>query len=823
LKQWGDPENNIPGDIFGDNETKTAVNNWQNDYERLHQGLLLILGHQHENIFSPEFDKKFAQQKNLLEWSLNSWANLRHKGFHFNGRDKFIQMLSGIELPKDADAKDALTKLWQTDQSARQMRLKDALLGSHCEDYLTQDQLRKIYTEVTPEQPSELPMPRFNRILTRVENKKAWHKFNLPKPAKERLLNKSPALLCQYSCLKMLYQSGFLNWFAQISPASLRNWIEIAVKAADDEAKALNENKTSKIYGQFIQAKSRKIGDVAKVENFTLNEFLFYLSGQTAAEFQVQKNVYHSNGEKAMEQAAYLENIKCDVVIQAFAAYLTARDGKGANFAFLLKLSQESVKIAHQSQVKNLSVNLAPASGEDWQKSLYFMLHFVPAGFASTLYHQLKKWHILADKGDLPAHQDRNKSDPDTKLFKQLAAVMVLYLDMHDANFDGTGAPTGSEKLIDLFEDKRAFQRVFPNVTANPNASQQAGEKSITLPRGLREFLRFGFHGKIMDSLQNSKITHQDLDRLAELQPKIDKTQQSLDKIHLDWADAEKKKDFGRYHQNDLKDYERHLKLQSEYRQLKNRVNLTYHLHLHQLLMEILARLVDYASLWERDQIFLLLALAHQHGHSSMNDFFSVITDENGRVQDGFALFADGRVVEARDNLVKTAANKNDPKLTAFAQKLDKFIPLNQRNKRSNRSIRNYFMHFNMLRDKKPKANKVPVKEPLDLMSWLNQARELMSYDRKLKNAVAKSIIELFERHNISIGWDADADHQLINPRLKNQRITHLGGLTIIQTGGKHDKKGFKITEWMHNEDYLKMICAMLNIAYIPPPPRVKK
>ena len=108
-----------------------------------------------------------------------------------------------------------------------------------------------------------------------------------------------------------------------------------------------------------------------------------------------------------------------------------------------------------------------------------------------------------------------------------------------------------------------------------------------------------------------------------------------------------------------------------------------------------------------------------------------------------------------------------------------------------------------MLRDAKPTAKDKPDNMPLDLMNWLNHARTLMAYDRKLKNAVAKSIIDLFKREKLAIGWAADANHQLVNPVIKNTTIKHLGGAKL---------DGDFITENMHDSEYLALIRAMLNI-----------
>ena len=80
--------------------------------------------------------------------------------------------------------------------------------------------------------------------------------------------------------------------------------------------------------------------------------------------------------------------------------------------------------------------------------------------------------------------------------------------------------------------------------------------------------------------------------------------------------------------------------------------------------------------------------------------------------------------------------------------------------------IRNSFAHFNMLRNGKN----------FNITTYINQARQLMSYDRKLKNAVAKSVIDIFKKEGIDIKFSCDEKHELNNPKVESQTIYHLGG-----------------------------------------------
>ena len=70
--------------------------------------------------------------------------------------------------------------------------------------------------------------------------------------------------------------------------------------------------------------------------------------------------------------------------------------------------------------------------------------------------------------------------------------------------------------------------------------------------------------------------------------------------------------------------------------------------------------------------------------------------------------------------------------------------------------------------------------EPLDLTAAVNDARRLMAYDRKLKNAVSRSIIELLARENLDLTWEMK-DHELTGAVVKSRQAAHLGGKKITE------------------------------------------
>lgn len=97
----------------------------------------------------------------------------------------------------------------------------------------------------------------------------------------------------------------------------------------------------------------------------------------------------------------------------------------------------------------------------------------------------------------------------------------------------------------------------------------------------------------------------------------------------------------------------------------------------------------------------------------------------------------------------------------------------------------------------------------LDLTHWVNQTRQLMGYDRKLKNAVSLSVKELLARHGLDISWrmhTAGSAHLLIDASLSSRNAPHLGKLKLLlKDGGKPPL----IFEALHGEAFARMAAAL--------------
>jgi hypothetical protein len=745
-------------DIFSNG--KKATNNLP--VESCSERLVMLFGRSQNDFFPSNWgaDGKLSDaSKKLLEQSIEAWAQLRHSSFHFKGRDGFLHALrSPLEDQPDSnppfpDLDELATQLWASDIQKRQDRIKQTLVGAHCEQHLNQQDLQKVYEAVSGKellrQSSELALPRLNRVLTRAQNTALSviavdQPVSLPQPAKREALERSPALRCQYVLLKLLYEQSFSPWLLGKSFKEIDGWITQAIEAAEGNARELNGKgmqPTETIHArarQLWQSMGRELATQMLQGQNPMAYFFEQLAAATTSEFRVQRH-YESNAESARQQAAFIDKLKCDVVAIGFAKYLYSQ------FPWLLGALPGTAQSAVQELSPSTPIaGVATTAGSEvqaWQKRLYYLMHFVPVDVASQLLHQLRKWHILS-----------GQENGERLLYGQCAQVLTLYLDMHDAKFDGGVAyrlgDNERAQLQSFFERVEDFEKHFPPAQGTHADSQIDSRVPV---RPLRELMRFGALGRLSPLFTNHPITQSECERFEQLQQEIEATQSERETLHAQWVQW---REDSTKTCPDTERYRAVLTICQEHRQLAHRVRLLDHVKLHNLLMAVLARLADYAGLWERDLYFVTLALCHQQ-QLDLPALFSA-QDTHGN------FFDNGRMVEA---LRKIQSNPLPMLETLFGLTLVKDDELVK--------VRNWFSHFNMLQGETP---------ALDLTQEVNQARQLMAYDRKLKNAVSKSIIEMLAREGLTLTWKTNANHCLQIDKVESEQITHLGKKDLIET-----------------------------------------
>ncbi len=216
-------------------------------------------------------------------------------------------------------------------------------------------------------------------------------------------------------------------------------------------------------------------------------------------------------------------------------------------------------------------------------------------------------------------------------------------------------------------------------------------------------------------------------------------------KLHKNWATSSKKKGRNDWfseasniaHISKKEKYKSVVDKIETYNWLDNKIHLVHIKKLHNLLLELLSRLAGFVALWERDFHFISDILSVRYEFSSLD-------------------FTKG--------LPKIC--NSDHKWQNFISTF--FVPACASDFRTHR---NFIAHFNYL----TQFNDVnsPNKSLLEL---IDITRQLVSYDRKLKNAVTKSIIDIIDRHGIEITFKPlfSHNHQLVIEACKPKKIMHL-------------------------------------------------
>ena len=165
-------------------------------------------------------------------------------------------------------------------------------------------------------------------------------------------------------------------------------------------------------------------------------------------ELRVQRG-YGGDAEQDRKQAKYIDDLHCDVVGQAFEAWL-----EEAGLVWVLEdLGDGPLPENKPGDLEAVPLPATDSSGqqaEDWETVLYFLLHLVPVDAVNRLQHQPRKWSMLGGGPSAEA--------------EAIGRLFDLYIAMHDAKFEGGEGVVGAEALKNLFESedvRRLFSRLL--------------------------------------------------------------------------------------------------------------------------------------------------------------------------------------------------------------------------------------------------------------------------------------------------------------------------------------------------------------------------
>ncbi|MEN3930315.1 type VI-A CRISPR-associated RNA-guided ribonuclease Cas13a [Microvirga sp. W0021] len=767
LTDWADPERKVTRDILGSNQQAQALSHFQSANFR--QKLQALFGVQ-AGLFLDEHRSEF--ERCVLSFALQAVAGLRNTVFHFRDLKSFTQSLRELEkiicknekkekiTLETSRVKQAVLTLWQQDNAAYHARTRQLMEAADMHFFFNGKQLNKFAAELASWRDAEehpelsIPLPRFSAILSRYSN--AWcgkGSVTLPEKPNANDLTQ-PWRKCQFHALKLLYERPFRCWFQKLDRDIINELITKAVERSTHDARAANKQAHAL---NPIEARASRLPGLGV--NDTIEDFFATLSRETASDIGVQKG-YESDGANARKQANYLEKLKQDIVLQAFQRYI-----KEQAFGFILALSNRDEKPERPlTELPEIAPPSASGAASLWQAILYFVLHLVPVDEAGQLLHQIRKWQVLVNKAN-----DGHISEPASDAI-EIANVLELYLAMHDAKSEGGISLENAKKYAGLYVLDSDFSRIFTHADVEA--------KLLAPKRGLREIIRYGDLGLLLHLSGNAKIKTDAVDTFLDetRQKQVISLSEQREKLHDTWV-----KSGSQFSEEQRVDYAKALHAIIAHRNLSAQVTLSEHIRAHRLVLKVLGRLVDFSGLWERDLYFVMVALAYEDGVSVYSLF----------KKDGKKALRNGQIIKALENMESQKEKSIHQRLALyFGDSWDT----------NSKNARNDFAHFNMLQ---PAAI-----NQLNLTLCVQNARRLMFYDRKLKNAVAHSIIKLLRRENLEIEWKVAADGALTDAKVSAVQIRHLEKQNS-STKKETVNHALHLSENLHGDSFINMIaCA---------------
>ncbi|WP_321449298.1 type VI-A CRISPR-associated RNA-guided ribonuclease Cas13a [uncultured Cohaesibacter sp.] len=782
LLNWTDPDHsrrvNNNEDLLDSFNVKAVKQDGLIDLEHARAQLRILFGCDAE-LFTDGGDASTDQK--LIDHcylALSLARVARNKIVHFRGRRGFIKQLKELgEAPFDSQIENPsfvqIEAMHKLDSERRRDRVVKTCAGAQLHRFAQPNQIRGLVEALLDPQPCELVMPQFNKFLMGLHNLEKNRldqdeqtrgpsyvecgDLALPEHARERELEIAWKL-AKFVGLQLVYDRLFRPWLETQSAVRLNEWIVKAQELATHRARTTAKEKDEQVMADLIEAQAASI--LTLDDKQKLSDLFEDLAHETATAMRVQK-FYDSDPDQARKQMKWIEDFKYHIIGQAFFCFLSDADA-GGRFSWLLGINENSPCDEEAKMPSAESFCAKVQEIEPWQSRLYFLLHMMPIEDVSQLLHQFRKWTILEAKGEGTDEIEQAPlptRDGGIEDVRRIISVFTLYLDMADAKYVWEQGAMSMETPDLGIEAARSFYKVpddFDKVF--PLQENEEEHRLASTRRGIRQIMRFG-HMKLLHAhLSASQIPSQHVDAflLAESSEdnEIDRWHKERDALHTRAVDASKKSELVTdFSKGDFDRYKELVVNLASYRFISENVRLNTHIRYHRLLMNLMSRLVDYAGLWERDRYFMFLALLKLYEETPISAL--------GKAGRKFA--KEGKLPEEISSgsiefqraceLVNIGPN---PKTSDRKKELFKRI----------REHRNTLAHFKSL---------VADNSGFNFTELVNETREMMSYDRKLKNAVSKSIIEILEREGFVLKWSTrQGQHMLGDARVRSRSISHL-------------------------------------------------
>ncbi|SKC90414.1 type VI-A CRISPR-associated RNA-guided ribonuclease Cas13a [Maledivibacter halophilus] len=232
--------------------------------------------------------------------------------------------------------------------------------------------------------------------------------------------------------------------------------------------------------------------------------------------------------------------------------------------------------------------------------------------------------------------------------------------------------------------------------------------------------------GRYKEYYKNNKIALDEVKRFNELEKDIGDITKEID------AKKEKMKKNSKNNNKTKKEYREKYKKKLEYIWLKNRILFNDVSKMNRLIIDVYSRLNGLIAVLEKDFVHLL-------------------KERNPTLR-----------ITKKTDIIDSFINNNSLNSIYHYSNKD-YNPNGRSPNEQDKEIRNRFAHFHYLRDDKGSS--------VDFITQLNLLRRLLRIDRKLKNAVTKTVIKTFDKHGFNLVFEFE-NHEIKSYSLKRNKLT---------------------------------------------------
>lgn len=658
-------------------------------------------------------------------------SSIRHGIVHFNleleGKDIFaFKNIVPSEISK---------KMFQNEINEKKLKLKifrqlnSANVFRYLEKYKILNYLKRTRFEFVNK---NIPfVPSFRKLYSRIDDLKnsLGIYWKTPKTNDD---NKTKEIIdAQIYLLKNIYYGEFLNYFM----SNNGNFFEISREIIE-----LNKNDKRNLKTGFY--KLQKFEDI---QEKTPKEYL--------ANIQSLYMINAGNQDEE-EKDTYIDFIQ-KIFLKGFMTYL-ANNGR-LSLIYIGSDEETNTSLAEKKQEFDKFLKKYKQNNNiEIPHEINEFLREIKLGNILKYTERLNMFYLILKllnhkeltnlKGSLEKYQSANKEET---FSDELELINLLNLDNNRVTEDFELEVNEIGKFLDFNGNKIKDRKELKKFDTNKIYFD--GE-NIIKHRAFYNIKKYGMLNlleKIADKAKY-KISLKELKEYSNKKNEIEKNYRMQQNLHRKYARPKKDEKFN---DKDYKEYEKAIGNIQKYTHLKNKVEFNELNLLQGLLLKILHRLVGYTSIWERDLRFRLKGEFPENQY--IEEIFNFDNSKNVK-------YKSGKIVEKYINFYKELYKDNVEKRSIYSDKKVKKL----KQEKKDLYIRNYIAHFNYI----PHAE-------ISLLEVLENLRKLLSYDRKLKNAVMKSVVDILKEYGFVVKFKIGADKKIGIQTLESEKIVHLKNL----------------------------------------------